>query len=78
MRTIEDGLATQQDLKILGEQLDLHHSIIGKIEHGDRRLDVIEYVQYCNAIGANPNEGLKIIQANLLLSAKMINKSNAP
>ena len=42
-----------------------YHSIPGKIEHGDRRLDVVEYVQYCNALGIDPEEGIKIIQKQL-------------
>lgn len=46
----------------LATKLDLHHSIVGKIETGERRLDVIEYVNYCHALGANPVDGIKFIK----------------
>ncbi len=50
----EKGLNMRQ----LGEILEVHHSIVGKIETGQRRLDLLEYVQYCRAIEADPYEGL--------------------
>lgn len=37
------------------------HSFIGKIESGQRRLDVVEYIWYCQKIGLNPNEGINLI-----------------
>ena len=45
-------------IRELGERLDVHHSIIGKIESGGRKLDVIEFVKYCQALGVNPGDGL--------------------
>jgi len=33
-------------------------SIVGKIEQGERRIDLIEFVHYCEALGANPHDGL--------------------
>lgn len=48
-------------MRDLGEKLDVPHSFVGKIENGDRRLDVIEYIQYCEALNISPSEGLDII-----------------
>ena len=46
----------------LAEKLDIHHSIVGKIETGERRLDVVEYCTYCEALGSDPIDGLKLIK----------------
>lgn len=46
----------------LAEKMEVHHSIIGKIETGERRLDVIEFMEYCKALGVSPLEILKEIQ----------------
>lgn len=44
-------------------RLDRPHSFIGKVEQGERRLDVIEYLQYCEALEVSPFEGLKVAGA---------------
>ena len=46
----------------LGELLEVHPSVIGKIETGQRRLDVYEYAQYCKVLSLQPSEGLSILQ----------------
>jgi transcriptional regulator with XRE-family HTH domain len=43
------------------EQLGVTHSIIGKIETGDRRLDVIEFYEYTKALGLVPSETLFLL-----------------
>ena len=48
-------------MKELGSLLDVHHSIIGKIELGERRLDVIEWIQYCEVLNADPFECLETL-----------------
>ena len=53
-RRIESGLTIRQ----LAAKLGWASSIVGKIEQGERRLDVVEYVQYCSALDADANEGL--------------------
>jgi len=45
----------------LAEKLNLHHSIVGKIETGERRLDVLEFVNYCQMLNANPLDGIKLV-----------------
>lgn len=41
--------------------LKLPHSWVGKVESGDRRLDIIEFAKYCQIIGADPLAGLKLL-----------------
>ncbi len=50
-------------LRALAEKLGVHHSILGKIEQGERKLDVVEYVEYCEALGVDPHEGIRCIQS---------------
>ena len=38
------------------------HSFIGKIEHQERRLDVVEFLRYCDALEVDPVEGLAAMQ----------------
>ena len=39
--------------------LDEPYQIVSKIEKGQRKLFVYEYVQYCEALGLDPEHGLK-------------------
>ena len=59
-------LKKQPDLsmRMLSEKLNVHHSIIGKIEQGERKLDIVEYVDYCEALGSDPLVGTKVIQSS--------------
>ncbi len=57
---LKRGLTIRQ----LADKLDVAHSLVGKVEQGDRRLDVFEYVQYCDALTVKPEEGLKILQGH--------------
>ncbi|MDB0299967.1 helix-turn-helix domain-containing protein [Acinetobacter baumannii] len=36
--------------RALAERLDVIYSFIGKVETGDRRLDVFEFIAYCEAL----------------------------
>lgn len=55
-----------QNLSIRGLALRLgvHHSIVGKIEQGGRKVDIVEFAEYCEALGVDPHEGLNIIQSS--------------
>ena len=47
----------------LAELLDVPYSWVGKVELGERRLDVIEYVRVCKALNVEPAAGLsRVIQ----------------
>ncbi len=43
----------------LASQLGIHHSIIGKIETGERQVNVVELIRLCKELDANP---VKIIE----------------
>ena len=47
-------IARRQELglsqRALAEKIGVIYSLIGKIETGDRRLDVVEFILYCQAL----------------------------
>ena len=45
-------------LREVGEAMNRHHSVIGKMEQNRQKIDLYEFIRYCNAVGANPHEGL--------------------
>lgn len=47
--------------RALATALNCHHSIVGKIETGERRLEVGEYVQICRSLQIDPTEGIRYI-----------------
>lgn len=55
-------------MRALAERMGKPHSYIQKIEQGERRLDVVEYVWYCNTLGINPQTGLDLIQQEVQVS----------
>lgn len=48
-------------MRELANRLDRPHSFVQRIEEGDRRLDVVEFVWYCQALGVDPLLGLELI-----------------
>jgi len=63
---ISQWLRHQRELKGLtmrqaGELLKKPHSFVGKTEIGQRRLDVVEFVWYCDCLGFDAVEGLNEI-----------------
>jgi transcriptional regulator with XRE-family HTH domain len=53
-------------MRVLAERLGgKPHTYVQKVESGERRLDTVEYVWYCRALGVNPEEGIAVIVANL-------------
>ena len=49
------GLSMRAMAQLLGEP----HSFIQKVETLERKLDVYEYVQYCDVLKIDPSEGIK-------------------
>lgn len=47
-------------LRAAAELVGRHHSVLGKMEQ-DRKVDVVEFVEYCLALGADPHEGVDIL-----------------
>ena len=46
----------------LAEKLGVNHSLIGKVETGDRRLDVVELLEYAHALEIDAMNIISIIQ----------------
>jgi transcriptional regulator with XRE-family HTH domain len=65
----EKGLS----LRALAEKLELTHTIVGKIEHGDRKIDFIEFIEFCRALEVDPHEGVDLIMS-VMESKKIRNK----
>lgn len=57
----ESGLS----LRAVAELMDRHHSVVGKIEQDRRKIEVVEFIEYCQAIGADPHEGLDVLLSSL-------------
>jgi len=49
----------------VSEKLRRPQSFVAKYEGGERRLDVIEFVQVCTALGVDPRTILNKVQARL-------------
>ena len=46
-------------MRDLAGKMNKPHSFIAKVEQGERRLDVVEFVEYCNCLGVSPFDGMK-------------------
>ncbi len=57
----EKGLS----LREVGELVGRHHSVIGKMEQDRRKIDVVEFVEYCHALEIDPADGIAIISQTL-------------
>jgi cytoskeletal protein RodZ len=53
----ESGLSLREASQILGR----HHSVIGKMEQDRRKIEILEFLLYCQVLGADPHEGLEIM-----------------
>ena len=47
--------------RALAERLGVVHSFVGKVETGDRRLDIFEFAAYCAGLEWNALEVLKSV-----------------
>jgi len=47
--------------RALGTKLKVPHSVIFKVEHGERRIDPVEFAAWCRACGADPSEIIREI-----------------
>ena len=60
---IEEMVRLRKDKKMtqtqLAQQLGKPQSYVGKVETRERKLDIIEFVDWCNAIGQSPSEVLR-------------------
>lgn len=63
---LRDWLRSQQvdagyTIRYLAEKLEVSHSIVGKIEDGTSKIELFEFISYCQAIGADPHDGIDIL-----------------
>ncbi|TXJ08752.1 MAG: XRE family transcriptional regulator [Acinetobacter sp.] len=57
--------AKKLTMRSLAERMARPHSFIQRVEQGERRLDAVEYVWYCTALGISPHVGIDIIMQNM-------------
>lgn len=55
----ERGLTVRDIGALIGE----HHQLVSRIETLQRKLNVYEYIQYCEALEINPDVGIEILKA---------------
>ncbi|NRB40953.1 MAG: helix-turn-helix transcriptional regulator [Pseudomonadales bacterium] len=62
-----DARTTKNKLSIreLANKINEPHSFVHKIEKGRRKIDLIEFVRYCETLDVNPHEGLDLIIQHL-------------
>ena len=49
-------------MRDLAKILEVPHSFVGKVEQCERRIDVIEYMAYCRALGLSPVDGISYLE----------------
>ncbi|MDR2212045.1 MAG: helix-turn-helix domain-containing protein [Pseudomonadales bacterium] len=54
----EAGLTMRE----LAERLGVPHTFVAKVEQKERRLDVVEFVSYCHALGVSAVDGIGVIE----------------
>ena len=58
-RREEKGLSLRAVATLLGR----HHSVIGKMEQNRRKIEICEFVEYCQVLDIDPHEGLAILMS---------------
>lgn len=53
--------AKGMSLRSIAAAMGRHHSVIGKMEQDRRMIEILEFVSYCDQVGADPHEGLEIV-----------------
>jgi transcriptional regulator with XRE-family HTH domain len=49
-------------IRDVAEKMGASHSWLGKIEHRDRRMDVVEFVRICEALEISPYDGIEVVR----------------
>ena len=52
-------------MRTIATRLGVSHSWVAKTENGERRLEVVDYVNLCFALGLDPIKGLDLVITNL-------------
>ena len=48
-------------MQSLADRMARPNSFIAKVEQGERRLDVVEYIWYCIALNIDPRVGIEVV-----------------
>ena len=56
---------TSLSLRELAPIIGSHFTSLGKMEQDRKKIEIVEFVKYCNALGADPHEGLEVIIRSL-------------
>lgn len=59
-------------LREIAPLIGAHFTSVGKMEQDRKKIELVEFVNYCHAIGADPHEGLEL----LIQSISEQNRSN--
>lgn len=57
----ESGLS----IRAVAEKLHRHHSVVGKLEQDRRRIDIVDLIEYCHAVDADPHEAIELLHKSL-------------
>lgn len=60
---------SQRDISAV---LNRHHSIVGKMEQDRRKIEILEFIRYCQALGVDPHEGLEVLIQSIAHEANQI------
>ena len=52
-------------MRTVAQSLKIPHSWVGKVEIGERRLDIAEYVKLCRVMGADPHVGMSLMEKQM-------------
>lgn len=52
-------------MRAVADALKIPHSWVGKVEIGERRLDIAEYVKLCRTMGLDPHKGLSLMESQM-------------
>jgi DNA-binding XRE family transcriptional regulator len=52
-------------LRELAPMIGAHFTSVGKMEQDRKKIELVEFIRYCQAIDADPHEGLEIIIQSL-------------
>jgi len=49
-------------IRALAARLEKPYSFVYKVEHGERRIDPIEFIAWCRACGSDPADTLRTVE----------------
>ena len=52
-------------LREAANKVGRHHSVIGKMEQNRRKIEIVEFVEYCQALGIDPHEGIDVLLTSI-------------